>query len=84
MKHSFVSVKANKHYAYHIKNRSPRELRGSHRRNCNFSGDFICRLKAIDTYFLGAMLGLAGVINDVGTTTSLLFLGFFVSLFPRC
>ena len=39
-----------------------------------------CRTKITNAYFFGAMLGLAGVINDVGTTTSLLFLGFFVSL----
>lgn len=36
-----------------------------------------------NAYFFGGTLDFIGMIDPEGTTTSLLFLGFFVSLLPR-
>jgi hypothetical protein len=45
-----------------------------------FQAALMCCTKTANAYFFGTTPDLVGVINDVGTTTSLLFLGFFVSL----
>lgn len=37
----------------------------------------------LNTYFFGGTLDFVGMIDPDGTTTSLLFLGFLVSLLPR-